>query len=215
MLFGTDVSEYVGDVDVKQLVKSGNAAFASVKCCDAALHNGVWTPLLDKKHELFTQKFRAESVPTSSYCFGHPSMDMKMLLDFFFAHAYYDQLTPVLDMESLAAGNYVPDNAGDFTLRAIEYARKTYDTDLLIYSGTYYMKAMLAQVPSLKSNTFKKWIGEYHSDNSPNNPPNPGFEYVAWQFGGDVHLDGVTGLADRDVVFADDLSQLYVKDPQL
>lgn len=215
MLFGTDVSEYVADVDVKQLVKSGNAAFASVKCCDAALRNGVWTPFLDKKHELFTQKFRVESVPTNSYCFGHPSMDMKTLVDFFFAHAYYDQLIPVIDMESLAAGNHVPDNAGEWAKSAVDYARTAYGTDLMIYSGTFYMKEMIRQCPALKSNTYKKWIAEYHADQSPKSPPSPGFDYVAWQFGGDVRLDGVTGLADRDVVFADDLSQLYVKDPQL
>lgn len=211
MIFGVDVSEYVTDVDAAQLRLSG-VRFASVKCCDASLRNGIWIPFTDKKHELFSDRFRAESIPTSSYCFCHPSMDLRSLMDYFIAHAYYDQLLLALDLESLSHGQ-VPDNAGKWTLDAWSYiGDKTGDAPL-VYASTSYMRTMIRQCPDLK--TVKIWLAEYHGSAAPDSPPHPEFDYVAWQFAGDVKMAGVTGMVDRDVVFEEDLSELYVSDPQL
>lgn len=216
MLYGIDVSEYVTDVDPKTLVQGG-CRFASIKCSDAAYKNGVWTPFLDKKHLGFTNKFRAGEIPTQSYAFGHPSMDVKTHADFFIAHAFYDQLCPVIDMESLSIDvngqKIVPPNAGPWTFNWLSYVLGRTGVRPMQYASTSYMSAMLKQKPELKQ--FKIWLAEYHIPPTTDRLPKTDFEYVCWQFGGDVKLDGVTGFADRDVTMKDDLSDLYVEDPQL
>ena len=211
MLYGIDVSEYVTDIDPVQLRLNG-CKFGSVKCSDAVLRNGVWVPFEDKKHLVFTGKFRSQAIPTQSYCFCHPSMDGKTLMDFFKTHGFYDQLLPALDLESLSQGK-VPVNAGPWTKAALDYFEGITGVRPVVYASTSYMREMIRQEPTLK--TEKIWIAEYHTSGTADSPPKPEFHYVAWQFAGDVKLDGCTGLVDRDVIFADDLSQLYVKDPQL
>lgn len=222
MIYGIDVSEFVGDVDPVVLA-SGGCKFASVKCSDAALKNGTWFPFLDKKHQYFSDKLRQGHIPTSSYAFGHPSMDMKTHADFFIAHCYSDQLLTVLDMESLSTTyingkpvQTVPDSAGEWTKSWLDYVAAELGEGTMLYSGSYYLSVMLKQCPALS--TVKKWIAEYHDDGTTQTLPKAAKtdpSVVAWQFQGDVKLAGVTGLVDRDVVFADDLTPLYVQDPQL
>lgn len=229
ILWGIDVSEYVTDVDTAVLKKNG-CTFGSVKCCDAAFNGTVWRPFVDKKHLFFTDKLRAASIPTSSYGFCHPTMDMRAFCDFFIAHGYYDQMKLVLDMESLSRDpktgqQVVPSNAGEWTFAAWDYVGNETGTPPVIYSGLYYFEEMMKQCPDLRRTDVVKWVAAYvkgvgvpcvPTADYPASPwPHLSVPYSCAQLGGDIKLDGVVGLADQDFVVRGDLNDLLVTSPQL
>ncbi len=197
---GVDVSSYQQMVDWKQLRASGYE-FAYVRCCDGHV--------IDTMQDTHTVRARAASLVTGSYQYGHPSMDVLQLADFFVQHAWFDQLRPVIDMEALAVGNIVPHNAGEWADAWCERVKASAGTEPIIYSSPSYYNQMVDQHTDVGG--WDWWCAAYTQGVGviATIPPRTKYAFVAWQNGGDVKLAGVVGQADVDV--CDDLSVLMVK----
>lgn len=200
MLGGVDISEWNAITDYGALARAID--FAWVKTTDARLLNGVWVPFVDHKHEEHVLGIRAGGKPTGDYAFGHPSMDPLVHADFFVSHAWFDQLRPVIDMESTLANNRTPPNAGPWALAWIDRVTANTGTRAIIYAGPYYSADMLRQCPELGAEDL--WLAEYpglHTppDHVPNAPKGWAGRVVGWQWSGSEHMPGVFGNVDRDV----------------
>lgn len=216
MLHGVDLSTFQRDVNYPELARA--VAFAYCKATDANKPDGVhWVPFTDPMHEKHVVALRDVGLPTGSYAFGHPTQDVNACADYFVAHAWYDQLRPVIDMEALAAGDKVPDNAGEWTEAWCVRVEAGTGTKPIIYSSSSYAQTMIQQCPALKDRDF--WIAAYPG--GPQIPPDhmpkvaglPPGRILAWQWTGTGTLPGIKGNADRDV--APSLEPLYVVVPDL
>lgn len=212
---GADLSWCQPHVDYVALCKA--VSFAFVKCCDAKKNAaGVWVPFEDDMHETHVSSVRAQGRPTGDYCFGHPTMDVATLCDFFVARAYFDQLRPVLDLESLATWAdgkpHVPANAGPWGKTFVDRFRANTGVAPIIYSGEYYAETMVQQCRALATEDW--WIAAYPGlTNPPESMPSvlgiDPMHVIAWQWTGSGRLPGLGDAnADRDV--APDLTRLYV-----
>lgn len=206
-LFGVDVSAFQAQVNWAELFNLG-FRFVYARCCEGLN--------LDAMHEKHILASRAAGFKSGSYQFGHPSMDVEALAKFFIAHAFFDQLRPVIDMESLATSadgkKIVPLNAGAWCLAWCKYVQVNTGVKPIVYASTSYMQTMLRQEPELVmyldlANDF--WDAEYHADGDYNPIKKP---CVARQYQGNVHQDGIAGLADLDVLYSSTLAPLEVPD---
>ena len=157
-LFGVDVSEFQASVNWAEVFNLG-FRFAYVRACE-----GTYLDPLHLRHSIGA---RGAGFKTGSYQFGHPSMDVNALADFFIAHAFYDQLRPVIDMEALNKDKTVPSNAGAWTLAWCQRVEAKTGTKPIVYASTSYMKTMLAQCPALATYVVLAqdfWDAEYHND---------------------------------------------------
>ena len=199
MIHGVDLSEYQRDVGYAALAKA--VGFGYVKCSDAR-GGPAWVSFEDSMHRTHVAGLRAHDVPTGDYGFGHPSFSAQEHAEFFIVHAWFDQLRPVIDMESLAMGK-IPSNAGEWCDEWLTRVLAATGVQPIIYASTYYAQEMLRQVPSIAD--WDLWIAEYHAtDEHP--PKGPWPRVVAWQWTGTGGLPGIKGNADRDV--CPDLSRL-------
>lgn len=207
-----DLSFCQRNVDYVALCKAVSAAY--VKCCDARRVGGLWVPFEDDMHETHVSGVRAQGRPTGDYCFCHPTMDVGELVDFFVAHAFFDQLLLVLDLESLATWadgkQHVPANAGVWGKAAVDRVQAHTGVRPLIYSGKFYAETMLVQCPALAVENW--WIAAYPGITTPPDtmPRVSGLDphhVLAWQWTGTGSLPGIHGNADRDVAPA--LEPLY------
>lgn len=214
MISFADLSWCQRSVDYVALCKAISAAY--VKCCDATLKSGVWVPFEDEQHQTHVAGVRAQGRPTGDYCFGHPTMDVATLADFFVAHAYFDQLRPVLDLESLATWAdgkpHVPSNAGDWGRAFVDRVAANTGVAPIIYSGEYYAETMMQQCKLLTTEDW--WIAAYPGlTNPPESMPSViGLDprhVLGWQWTGTGSLPGIVGHADRDV--APTLEPFYVQ----
>ncbi len=215
MLHGADLSTYQRGVDYAELARA--VGFAYVKSTDAKRYATGWLPFSDDMHETHTLGLRAAGCPTGSYCFGHPTQDVNQSADYFVQRAWFDQLRPVLDMESLNADNTVPKNAGDWTARWLDRVEKNCGVPPLGYASVSYLMTIMSQCHALRDRSW--WVAAYPGDNvhPPERMPTvPGLSQdrvVAWQWTGSATLPGVDGNVDRDV--APSLGPLYVSAPAL
>lgn len=199
--FGVDVSEFQKTVNWSEVFNLG-FRFAYVRACE-----GLY---LDPMHETHTLGARSAGFKTGSYQFGHPSMDVNALADFFVAHAFFDQLRPVIDMESLNKDKTVPSNAGAWTLAWCKRVESKTGVKPIVYASTSYAKTMLAQCPELASYLVMPrdfWDAEYHNDQDYDPISTP---CVARQYAGNVQQSGISGLADLDVLYSETLEPLEV-----
>lgn len=195
LIQGADLSTYQRNIDYAQLAQS--IGFAYVKCSDASMRiAGVWTPFEDDMHRTHVLALRAAGVPTGDYAFGHPSMDPIAHCDFFIAHAWYDQLRPVIDMEALSAG-HTPENAGPWCLAWLRRFASRTGVQALRYSSPYYDDAMVRAAPDLAP--LDLWEAAYPEIATPPDymPARP--RVLLWQWTGSSRLPGVPGPVDRDV----------------
>lgn len=217
MIHFADLSVYQRGVDYVALCKAISAAY--LKCADAQKNDaGIWVPFEDGMHQKHTASVRAQGRPTGDYCFGHPTMDVAPLVDFFVSRAFFDQLRLVLDLEALATWadgkQHVPDNAGDWGAAFVYRLRKMTGTAPIIYSGKYYAETMISQVKDLAAEDW--WIAAYPGlTSAPDTMPKvAGLDprhVLAWQWTGTGTLPGIAGNADRDV--APTLEPFYVPSP--
>ena len=111
-------------------------------------------------------------------------------------------MRPVIDMESLTTiggVKHIPSNAGDWA-----YTWLTIVKDGIVYASTSYWEEMLRQRPALSDEPW--WRAEYHQTCPQEMPPGP--PAVALQWTGTGRIDGVSGDADLDMVYADTLDAL-------
>lgn len=212
MIRGVDVSWFQQQVDWPQLVKSGDGGFGYGRCTEGL------SP--DKMHDVHMTKARASGVPFGSYQYGHPlTQDPEASADFFLARATLVELAPVVDMESLRAGKFIPPNAGEWADRWCErIKRMTGIVNPMIYASPGYYLEMRRQRPQIAGPTGWPWWNADYTG-TPNQPKTINFgsgpidlpPYVAHQFAGDVKLLGIVGLADRDVVYGDSIDALRVQ----
>lgn len=202
---GVDLSTFQRNVAYAELAKA--VSFGFVKCSDGVLLNGVWRPFEDDRHQCHVQGLRGAGTPTGDYAFGHPSMDVNAHADFFVSKAYFDQLRPVIDMESLAQG-HTPAGAGDWCATWLERVAANTGVRGIVYAGPFYGADMLKRAPRLANWDF--WEAAYPGTiNVPDYvPKGPWGRVVAWQWTGSGSLPGVVGNADRDV--APDMAALWV-----
>jgi GH25 family lysozyme M1 (1,4-beta-N-acetylmuramidase) len=195
MLRGVDLSAYQVGVNYCAL---GALDFAYVKLCD---WNGAeWVQ--DAQALTHASGLQDYAVPFGLYEFGHPSIDVNEAASAFivYARGINAKLRPVIDMESLSQGK-TPGNAG-------QWARAWCDrvASSMVYASTSYYLAMLRQCPSLAGVPW--WRAEYHDACPPSMPPGP--PAIALQWTGHGRVDGVSGDADLDVVYASDLGALLL-----
>ena len=200
-LFGVDVSEFQKIVNWSELFNLG-FRFVYARCAEGTY--------LDPMHEKHILGSRAAGFKSGSYQFGHPSMDVNALADFFIAHAFYDQLRPVIDMEAINKDKTVPSNAGAWTLAWCRRVESKTGVKPIVYASTSYMKTMLAQCPELAAYVVLGrdfWDAEYHASGD-YNPIKT--DCVARQYQGDVQQAGIAGLADLDVLYSSTLEPIEV-----
>jgi GH25 family lysozyme M1 (1,4-beta-N-acetylmuramidase) len=194
MLRGVDLSFCQTGVNYAAL--GGAVDFAYVKACD--WNGSAWVQ--DAQLATHVAGLIEYAVPFGLYCFGHPSQSVIDCAQAFtrIAEGWGATLRPVIDMESLSQG-HIPGNAGP-------WAREWVDRvpGAIVYASTSYYLAMLRQAPSLAGVPW--WRAEYHDACPPSMPPGPAA--VALQWSGTARVPGITGNADADVVYADDLSAL-------
>lgn len=214
MIHGVDLSEWNTVRSYPELCSA--VAFGYVKATDAKRAGLGWLPFSDPKHEAHSLGMRACGKPTGSYAFGHPTQDVAQCAAYFVQRAWFDQLRPCLDLESLNPDKTVPKNAGAWAEAWIAIVRANTGTAPIIYSGKYYAEEMLRQVPALRDEDW--WIAAYPGDLTPPErmPSVQGLlasRILAWQWSGTSTLPGIDGNADRDV--APSLEALYVVAPAL
>ena len=215
MIHGVDLSVWNVVRSYPELARS--CAFAYVKATDARRAGAGWLAYDDPKHEAHSLALRAAGVPTGSYCFGHPNQDVAQSASYFVQKAWFDQLRPVIDMESLNADNTIPGHAGDWTEAWCQRVEAATGVKVIVYSSTSYAMAMMGQCRALRDRDW--WIAAYPGDSV--HPPErmpvvPGLNQarvLAWQWTGSATLPGVDGHVDRDV--APSIEPLYVSAPAL
>lgn len=217
MLHGVDLSTYQRDVNYPELGRA--IAFGYAKCTDAKKPDGItWVPFTDDQHETHSLGLRAVGVPTGSYCFGHPSQDPLTSADYFVTHAWFDQLRPCIDMESLNLDHTIPSNAGQWVAMWCLRIEASTGARPIIYASTSYCIELLRQVPALRDRDW--WLAQY-KDETHQVPPDrlpsvPGLlaaRILAAQWTGAGTLPGVAGHVDRDV--CPSIEPLYVEVPDL
>lgn len=201
MLRGVDLSAY--QVGVNYAALGGSVDFAYVKCCD--WNGSAWVQ--DAMLPTNVAGLIDYAVPFGLYCFGHPSQDVLLCATAFksFAAGWGAKLRPCIDMESLSQG-HVPTNAGQWCLswcNMVAYA--------LDYASDSYYEEMVRQAPALVE--VPLWRAEYHQTCPQAMPPGPAA--VALQWTGHGRIDGITGNADLDVIYSDDLSGIAMPDSNL
>ena len=214
MIHGVDLSTYQRGVKYADLGKI--IGFGYAKATDAVKRGNIWVPFVDPMHSEHSVGMRAVGTPTGSYAFGHPSQDMAQCADFFIVNAWFDQLRPVIDMESLDNG-HTPANAGTWAEAWCQYVADHTGTSPIIYASTSYTIEMIRQCPAVAARDF--WIAAYPGDNV--NPPDhmpkvPGLapeRVLAWQWTGEGSIVGVSGHVDRDI--APVIEPLYVQAPAI
>lgn len=212
MIHGVDLSQWNVVRSYPELASA--IGFGYAKCTDALKRDGRWIPFVDAKHDEHSLGLRACGKPTGSYAFGHPTQDVAACAAFFVQHAYFDQLRPVLDLESLNPDKTVPTNAGTWAAQWLAIVERDSGTKPIVYSGKYYAEEMLRQVPALAAADW--WIAAYGSGTTaPDHMPAvvgllPG-RVLAFQWSGSARLPGIDGDADRDL--APSLEPLYVERP--
>ncbi len=213
-LSGVDLSQWNVVRSYPELARA--VSFGYVKCTDAIKRVDSWLPFVDPKHEAHSIGLRATGTPTGSYAFGHPTQDVAQCAAFFIQHAWFDQLRPVLDLESLNPDKTVPTNAGAWAAQWLAIVERDSGTKPIVYSGKYYAEAMLRQCPALAAADW--WIAAYGGGTTaPDEMPKvvgllPG-RVLAFQWSGTATLPGIDGNADRDV--CPDIGSLYVVAPAL
>ena len=210
MIHGVDVSyaQPIAGLDYPQLVKAG-VQFAWCKCTDAHDDGTFFT---DDSHDTHSICFRAAGAVTGSYCFGHTSWDPLRTADYFTQHAFFDQLRPVIDMETLR-DKHIPGNAGPWALAWLQRIEQNTRTKPIVYSSTSYLATMVQQAPGLYG--YDVWAAAYRVPPSPDHPPKLPGSYlqqrlVAYQWTGSGRLPGCSVAIDRDVLVGPDLSALLV-----
>jgi len=208
MIFGTDVSWFQSEkapprgpkINWPMLFNLGFRFFYA-KASDGMVP--------DNAHAEHWMNATAAGFVGGSYQFGHPSMDAAQCATFF-CNLVKDKLVPgnlrpVIDMESLNVDKKVPDNAGVWTYTWCKQLEALSGIKPIVYSGTYYMQAMLMQCPELKAYIIPAedfWDAEYHGDNDPMNEPH--HDYVAWQYAGNVSpISPVAGASAFTASMAD------------
>lgn len=214
MLNLVDLSTFQRRVRYSELATA--VAGGWIKATDARKHGAAWFPFVDEMHEDHHRGLRSAGRPTGSYCFGHPTQDVNQSADFFVQHSFFDQLRPVIDMESLADGNAIPPNAGDWTAAWLARVRMDSGVEPMVYASSSYAETMIRQCPSLRD--VDHWIAAYPGAMTPPDhmPTVRGLlaaRVLAWQWTGTGRLPGIDGNADRDV--APSLEPLYVVAPDL
>ena len=196
MLRGVDLSVYQQGVNYAAL--GGAVDFAYVKACD--WNGSAWVQ--DAQLATHVAGLIEYAVPFGLYCFGHPSQDVVACAQSFLSigSGWGATLRPCIDMESLSQG-HIPGNAGPWCQRWCDFIARP-----MQYSSTSYMLAMLRQQASLAGVDW--WRAEYHGGTQPPLTMPPGPPAVALQWTGTGRVDGVTGDADLDVVYADTLDAL-------
>ena len=192
-LYGIDVSEYVTDIDPVQLRLNG-CKFGSVRCWRAlavtqCFARGVGAVRRQEARGLHGEVPQPGN-PHSVVLLLSPLNGIRIIDEFLQDPCVLRPRAPALDLESLSQGK-VPVNAGPWTKAALDYFEGITGVRPVVYASTSYMREMIRQEPTLK--TEKIWIAEYHTSGTADSPPKPEFPYVAWQFAGDVKLDGVYG----------------------
>jgi GH25 family lysozyme M1 (1,4-beta-N-acetylmuramidase) len=211
---GTDLSQWQRDVNYTLLAQ--DVRFAYVKATDARKVGPVWFPFVDPMHAQHTLGCRNNGVVTGSYCFAHPTQDPNAAADFFVKSAWWDQLRPVLDYESLNADKSIPHNAGVHCLAMLDLVQELTGVRAIVYSSTSYAATMVSQCPALAAEDW--WAAAYPGITAPPDylPMIAGVardRVVCWQWSGSSRADWVKGDVDRDA--CPDLGRLMVVAPSI
>ncbi len=213
MIHGVDLSVWQQNVDYDSLARAVGFAYVKATDCILVPSSGRWVPFEDKMHQTHVLEMRKRGVPTGDYAFAHVTSDVDEHASFFVHHCWFDQLRPVIDMETLSQG-MVPSNAGAWCLAWCENVEKLSGASPIIYASTSYAAEMFKQCSALSA--WDIWLAQYDGTPPDHIPRGPWGRVVAWQWTGSGTLPGIRGNADRDVCLAIEplLSPAFAAPPQ-
>lgn len=190
MLHGADLSTFQRGVDYVALGAAIDFGYCKTSDSEGSAY------FEDSMHKTHHLGLSQQGKRVGDYAFGHPSQDAIASADFFVEHAWFDDLRPVIDMESLSKGK-TPFNAGPWCLMWLERVFLKTGVRPIIYAGPYYDADMRAQCPAIAS--YDLWRAAYPGMTGwpVHMPQDP--RCVAWQWTGTGRVAGIRGNADLDI----------------